>query len=143
MNLFDFLATIVGDLLLFIIVMLGLLIGLLVWMARLPPDNPVRRILHALALRVGAMLGAGTVAIPVQPIPGIDVAYDLALPALVIYLAFTFFREVSRILKEAPTPAPPRIDYRQAPRPPGQPGDRSGRELTAGRERRTPPRLTR
>jgi hypothetical protein len=101
MNLFQFVATIVHDLLIFVGVMSVLLVVLAITIARLPSDNPLKRILYALSLRLGATLGAAAVAIPLEPIPGIDVAYDVAAPLALIYFWVRFFREAAAILKTA------------------------------------------
>ncbi|MCL2429873.1 MAG: hypothetical protein FWD12_11625, partial [Alphaproteobacteria bacterium] len=44
--------------------------------------------------RVGATAAAGALAIPIEPVPGLDAAYDVAVPILLIWYWFTFFREV-------------------------------------------------
>jgi hypothetical protein len=49
--------------------------------------NPLKRTLIALCYRLGATLAAGAVAIPLEPIPGIDLLYDIggsARPSLVL-----------------------------------------------------------
>ncbi len=67
---------IIRDLLIFVAVMFALFIVLLVVVSKMPDDNPLKRILRALSYRVGATLAAGVVAVPVEPIPGLDVLYD-------------------------------------------------------------------
>ena len=62
----------------------------------LPDDNPLKRILTALSHRIGATLAAGMIAVPVEPIPGLDVLYDIAIPIAVIWYWFTFFRDAIR-----------------------------------------------
>jgi hypothetical protein len=54
----------------------------------------IHRLLTALTYRVGATAAAGALAIPIEPIPGLDAAYDVAVPALLIWYWFTFFRDV-------------------------------------------------
>jgi len=49
----------------------------------MPDSNPLKR-LHALTYRVGATAAAGALAIPIEPIPGIDALYDFAVPILLI-----------------------------------------------------------
>ena len=83
----------IRDLLIFIAVMFALCIVLIVVISKLPDDNPLKRILTALSYRIGATLAAGTVAVPVEPIPGLDVLYDLAVPIALIWYWFTFFRD--------------------------------------------------
>ncbi len=66
----DFLSAatrIVDDLLIFIGAMVVLCAILLVIIARLPAGNPLKRILVALCYRMAATLGAGIVAIPIEP----------------------------------------------------------------------------
>jgi hypothetical protein len=59
--------------------------------SRLPADNPLKRVLVALCFRVAATLGAGVIAIPLEPIPGIDVAYDIVAPVLLVIYWLSFF----------------------------------------------------
>ena len=89
----DTIAEIVRDLLIFIVVMFAMLIVLILVVSRLPDGNPLKRILTALSYRVGATLGAGIVAVPVEPIPGLDVIYDVGVPLALIYFWYTFFRD--------------------------------------------------
>jgi hypothetical protein len=63
---------IIRDLLVFIAVMFALCIVLVVVISKLPDDNPLKRVLTALSYRLGATLAAGAVAIPLEPIPGLD-----------------------------------------------------------------------
>jgi hypothetical protein len=84
---------IIRDLLIFIAVMFALSIVLVVVISKLPDDNPLKRVLNALTYRLGATLVAGVVAIPVEPIPGLDALYDIAVPIALIWYWFTFFRD--------------------------------------------------
>jgi len=84
---------IIRDLLIFIAVMFALCIVLIVVISKMPDDNPLKRILTALSYRLGATLAAGAVAIPVEPIPGLDALYDIAVPIALILYWFTFFRD--------------------------------------------------
>jgi len=86
------LVTIIRDLLVFVGVMVLLLVGLVLVISRLPDHNPLKRILSALSFRVGATLAAGLFAIPIEPIPGIDVIYDIGAPVALIWFWYTFFR---------------------------------------------------
>ena len=86
----------IRDLLIFIAVMFALCIVLIVVISVLPNDNPLKRILTALSYRIGATLAAGMIAIPVEPIPGLDVLYDIAIPIALIWYWFTFFRDAIR-----------------------------------------------
>jgi hypothetical protein len=106
---------VIRDLLIFIAVMFALCIVLLVVVSRLPDDNPLKRILTALSYRLGATLVAGAVAIPVEPIPGLDVLYDVAAPIALIWYWFTFLRDALRTSCDRdPTsqPAKPNADRR-------------------------------
>ena len=101
----DTITEIIRDLLIFTGIMFLLLIGVLVAAFRLPPGNPLKRTLTALALRLGASLGAGLLAIPIEPIPGLDLLYDLGAPAALLYFWYTFFRNRTR------TPRGPIIEH--------------------------------
>jgi hypothetical protein len=85
----------IRDLLIFIAVMFALCIVLMVVISMLPNDNPLKRILTALSYRIGATLAAGMIAVPVEPIPGLDVLYDIAIPIALIWYWFTFLRDRS------------------------------------------------
>jgi hypothetical protein len=86
MTILSAVTEIVGDLFIFVGAMAVLLVVLVIVISRLPADNPLKRMLVALSWRVAATLGAGLVAIPVEPIPGVDAVYDIAVPvALAIY----------------------------------------------------------
>lgn len=87
---------IIRDLLIFIAVMFALCIVLIVVVSRLPDENPLKRILTALSYRLGATIMAGAIAVPVEPIPGLDVLYDLGVPIALMWYWFTFFRDVLR-----------------------------------------------
>ena len=89
-------AEIIRDLLIFVGVIAALLIALVVVVSKLPDTNPLKRLLTALCYRLGATLAAGAIAIPLEPIPGIDLAYDIAVPIALIWYWFTFFRDARR-----------------------------------------------
>jgi hypothetical protein len=93
MGLLSAVTEIIRDLLIFVVAMTALLIVLIVVVSKLPDDNPLKRILTALSYRVGATAAAGAVAIPVEPIPGIDALYDIAVPIALIWYWYTFFRD--------------------------------------------------
>jgi hypothetical protein len=97
---------IIRDLLVFIAAMFAMCIVLIVVVSNLPDHNPLKRILAALSYRVGATLLAGAMAVPVEPIPGLDALYDLAVPIALIWYWFTFFRGALRS-STAPRSAPP------------------------------------
>src|ERR1700677_16766 len=106
-------AEIFRDLLIFVVAMTALLIVLIVVVSRMPDDNPLKRILSALSYRIGATAAAGAVAIPVEPIPGLDGIYDIAVPIVLIWYWYTFFRDVFRA-RSHPQPNAPQAN-------PGQP----------------------
>ena len=90
-------AEIIRDLLIFVVAMTALLIILVVVISKMPDSNPLKRLLTALSYRLGATLAAGAVAIPLEPIPGIDALYDIGAPIALIWYWFTFFRDARRI----------------------------------------------
>ena len=105
MGLLSAVTEVIRDLLIFVVVMTALLIVLVVVVSRMPDDNPLKRILTALSYRLGATAAAGAVAIPIEPIPGIDALYDIAVPVALIWYWYTFFRD-ARGLAANPQPAP-------------------------------------
>jgi hypothetical protein len=108
MEILSAIGEIVRDLLIFVAAMTALLIVLLVVIARLPNDNPLKRILTALSYRVGATAAAGALAIPVEPIPGLDVAYDVGVPIVLILYWLSFFWNLGGGAKsKVPPPGPP------------------------------------
>src|ERR1700738_1910857 len=78
-----------------IVLLIALVLILLVVVSRMPADNPLRRMLNLLIARIGATAAAGVVARPVEPIPGLDVLYDIGPPVLLVYYWYTFFRRVA------------------------------------------------
>ena len=90
-------AEIIRDLLIFIVVMAALLITLIVVISKMPDTNPLKRLLTALSYRLGATLAAGAVAVPLEPIPGVDTLYDIGVPIALIWYWFTFFRDARRM----------------------------------------------
>jgi len=105
-------AEIIRDLLIFVGVISALLIALIVVVSKLPDTNPLKRLLTALCYRLGATLAAGAIAIPLEPIPGIDLAYDVAVPIALIWYWFTFFRDARRTVSH--TPSQKAVTYRQS-----------------------------
>ena len=107
MDLFSSIAEIIRDLLIFVVAMTALLI---VVVSKLPNENPLKRVLTALSYRVGATAAAGAMAIPVEPIPGLDALYDVAVPVALIWYWFTFFRDARRTMRGVtPSARPPQI----------------------------------
>ena len=97
-------AQIIRDLLIIVGVVAALLVALVVVVSKMPNTNPLKRILTALCYRLATTLAAGAVAIPLEPIPGIDVLYDIGVPVVLIWYWFTFFRDARRM---TPDPSPP------------------------------------
>ena len=102
-------AEIIRDLLIFIAVIAALLIALVVIVSKMPDTNPLKRVLTALSYRLGATLAAGALAVPLEPIPGVDVLYDVGIPLLLIWYWFTFFKDTFDIKLKASRPAPKQI----------------------------------
>jgi hypothetical protein len=95
---------ILRDLLIFAGVMVLLLIVLLVIISMLPADNPLKRVLTALSYRVGATAAAGALAIPIEPIPGLDAVYDIGVPIFLIWYWFKFFKDIGHHWTAPPPP---------------------------------------
>lgn len=95
---------ILRDLLIFAGAMALLLVILIIVVSLLPDTNPLKRVLTALSYRVGATAAAGALAIPVEPIPGLDAVYDIGVPIFLIWYWYKFFRDLPRHWSEAPPP---------------------------------------
>jgi len=104
MTLLSVVAEIVRDLLIFVGAMAALLVVLLVVISQLPSNNPLKRLLVAISYRVGATLAAGAIAIPLEPIPGIDAVYDIGVPVVLLLYWLSLFRNAGSIMGEAPPP---------------------------------------
>jgi hypothetical protein len=111
-------AEIIRDLLIFVVAMTALLIVLLVVVSRLPDTNPLKRLLTALSYRLGATVAAGAVAIPIEPIPGVDALYDIGVPIALIWYWYTFFRDAYRAhsAQSPPDQRPPLRTVEEEPR---------------------------
>ena len=105
-------AEIIRELLIFVGVIAALLIALIVVVSKLPDTNPLKRLLTAPCYRLGATLAAGAIAIPLEPIPGIDLAYDIGVPIALICYWFTFFRGAYRTMSHIPSQRA--VTYRQS-----------------------------
>lgn len=103
------LAEIFRDLLIFIAAMIALFVLLIVVIATLRRDNPLKRLLIALAYRVGATAAAGALAIPIEPIAGLDALYDIGVPLLLLLYWISFFKNARRTMSDpsARVPQPP------------------------------------
>jgi hypothetical protein len=110
MEVLSTLAEVIRDLFIFVAVMTGMLVVLVVAVSKMADSNPLKRLLTALTYRVGATAAAGAFAIPIEPIPGIDAMYDIAVPALLFWYWLTFFRDAffRGSLHHTPPGLPPR-----------------------------------
>src|SRR5215469_8579895 len=107
MDILSFVELIVRDLLIFVGVCLALLIVLLIVVARLPRENPLRQLLGEVCRHLAVTLVAGAVAIPIEPIPGLDVAYDTVVPLALLYYWGRFAWRVFSLLSRRNAPTPP------------------------------------
>jgi len=128
-------AEIVRDLLIFVAVMTALLITLVVIVSKMPDTNPLKRVLSALSYRLGATIAAGAVAIPLEPIPGIDMLYDFGVPIALIWYWYTFFRDARRLAAE-PHPGEPQVTQEKHGANEGQ----ATQQKQVTREKHVPPK---
>ena len=103
-------AEIIRDLLIFVGVIATLLITLVVVVSMMPNSNPLKRVLTALCYRLGATLAAA-VAIPLEPIPGIDLLYDIGVPIVLIWYWYTFFRDARPVTSDTSPAGQRRVTY--------------------------------
>ena len=96
MDVLSVIAEIIKDLLIFVVVMFALLIALIVIVSKMPDDNPLKRVLTALSYRIGATAAAGLLAISIEPIPGLDVLYDIGVPVALIIYWISFLKNAGR-----------------------------------------------
>lgn len=83
--------------------LIALILILLVIISRMPPENPLRQILNLLVLRIGATAAVSALAVPIEPVPGLDVLYDIGAPAFLIWFWYTFFKRALPLwLKPSP-----------------------------------------
>jgi hypothetical protein len=85
MDVLNFFEHLVRDLLIFVGVCCALLVIFLIVVALLPRDNPLRQLLGEVCRHLAVTLVAGAVAIPIEPIPGLDVAYDTLVPIALLF----------------------------------------------------------
>jgi hypothetical protein len=104
-------AEIIRDLLIFVGVIAALLGALVVVVSKMPNTNPLKRILTALCYRLAATLAAGAVAIPLEPIPGIDLLYDIGVPIILVWYWCTFFRDARRATSGPSAPVQRQVRY--------------------------------
>lgn len=109
MQVLSTISEIVRDLLIFVVVMTALLVVLIIVVAKLPNDNPLKRLLTALTYQVAATAAVGALAIPIEPIPGLDAVYDIGAPALLLLYWLSFFWNARSMVSDRP-PLPRRKD---------------------------------
>lgn len=80
-----------------IVALVALALILLVVVSRMPADNPLRQVLNLVIARIGVTAAAGALAIPIEPIPGVDVLYDIGVPLLLILYWYTLFKRIGPI----------------------------------------------
>lgn len=92
--------------------LLFLLLSSVIAISLMPRDNPLRELLTCLCRKLAVTIGLAVVAVPVEFIPFVDLAYDVAAP---LYLAFSWFGFVkdaialdSPLRKKQPPAAPVR-----------------------------------
>jgi hypothetical protein len=106
----DTLTEIIRDLLIFVAVMFALFIVLIVVIAKMPPDNPLRQTLAALARRVAATWGLALIDIPASTVQPIGDVWDVGTLLFLAYYWYTFFRDDAglaiKTLKDAVRSAP-------------------------------------
>ena len=104
-------AEVIRDLLIFVGVIAALLVALVVVVSKMPNTNPLKRVLTALCYRLGATLAAGALAIPLEPIPGVDLLYDIGVPILLIWYWITFFRDARGLMSDRSPPVQKQVTY--------------------------------
>jgi hypothetical protein len=91
---------------------------LLLVISRLPRGNRARLLMSALAMRVGATALAGLVAVPVEPIAGLDVLYDIGAPLILLIYWLRFFPQAASILRNTPRDTETSVPGHRMPHPP-------------------------
>ena len=90
-----------------IVALIALCLILLVVVSRMPADNPLRQVLNLVIARIAATAAVGALAVPIEPIPGLDVLYDIGAPVLLAYYWFTLFKRVGPIWPKSRKPRSP------------------------------------
>lgn len=86
------LGEIIRDLLLAVGIITVLVVGIIIVIMKMPVGNPLKRLLTALCFRLGATAAAAVLAVPIEPIPGLDVLYDIGAPILLLLYWISFFK---------------------------------------------------
>jgi len=96
-----------GILVLCVTGLIALAMVLFVVIMRMPGSNPLKDVLTSLLWRLGATAGVAAVAIPIQPVPGVDAAYDMGSSLLLAAYWLGFLWDIARAFKgNRPPPAP-------------------------------------
>jgi hypothetical protein len=118
LDILNLIGQIVRDLLIFVGVCLALLVAVLIVVARMPRDNPLRQLLSELCRHLAVTLAAGAAAIPIEPIPGLDVAYDTVVPIALLYYWIKFAWRVVGVLRPRAVSTQPELERAIASRLP-------------------------
>jgi hypothetical protein len=78
--------------------LVALTLVLLVIVAHLP-GSPLKEILAALAKRIGATAAISLLAVPLEPIPGVDAFYDVAGAVFLAIYWFGIFKAIATAFK--------------------------------------------
>ena len=101
MNAFECLAAIIRYTLFFTAGMSALGVGCVFVISGLSPDNPLKRILSALAVRFAATAAMGILSIPAESIPGINTLWDAAAPLALLGLWITLLFQLRSIRRDS------------------------------------------
>ena len=74
------------------------LLAILIVLVNYLPRSPLRDVLGAVTKRIGATVMVSIIAIPVQPVLGIDGIYDLASTAFLLCYWFLLIRDIRKAL---------------------------------------------
>ena len=74
------------------------LLVILIVLVNYLPRSPLRDVLGAVTKRIGATVALAIIAVPVQPILGIDGIYDLASSAFLLCYWFLLIRDIRKAL---------------------------------------------
>lgn len=78
--------------------LVALILVLIVIVAHLP-GSPLKEILAALAKRIGATAAISLLAVPLEPIPGVDVLYDASSVVFLAVYWFGIFKTIAAAFK--------------------------------------------
>jgi hypothetical protein len=100
------LSEIIQDLLMAAGLVTIVLLGVIFVMVKLPSGSPLKRTLMALCWRLAATVTAAALAIPIEPIPGLDFIYDIGAPIILLVYWISFFKNARRKADRAPEERP-------------------------------------